>query len=276
MTEGKKPDILMLCETWQNKNGPIPTLEGYDFVSKNRTHKLGGGVGIFVSKKLPFKTRQDLEIDCETLEHCIIEVQLRKQNVLICSGYRAPGQNPNKFLQDYEKLSQCIDSARLPVIIGMDHNLDLLKQRTHNPTRLFVDKLLDSNMVPSITRPTRITKSSATLMDNILIPLELVSLSTSYIIIEDMSDHLPTLLVLNGLDSGKKHEYVVESHDMRPKNIKALKDSIKSENWHESLSNVIPPNDDTESVIPQNVVVNAMFDNFHSKIQNLLDKHVPI
>ena len=114
------------------------------------------------------------------------------------------------------------------------------------------------------------------LIDNIFIPLELVSLSTSYIIIEDMSDHLPTLLVLNGLESGKKREYVVESRDMRPKNIKALKDSMKNENWHASLSNVIPPNDDTESVIPQNVIVNAMFDNFHRKIQNLLGRHVSI
>ena len=52
VTNGKKPDILLICETWQNKNGPTPVLEGYEFVSKNRTHKLGGGVGIFVSKKL--------------------------------------------------------------------------------------------------------------------------------------------------------------------------------------------------------------------------------
>ena len=38
--KGKKPDILLICETWQNKNGPTPVLEGYDFVSKNRTLKV--------------------------------------------------------------------------------------------------------------------------------------------------------------------------------------------------------------------------------------------
>ena len=69
--------------------GPTPVLEGYEFVSKNRTHKLGGGVCIFVSKKLRFKSRQDLEIECDTIEHCIIELQLRKRKVLICSAYRA-------------------------------------------------------------------------------------------------------------------------------------------------------------------------------------------
>ena len=224
---GKKPDILLICETWKNKNGPTPVLEGYEFVSKNRTHKLGGGVGIFVSKKLRFKSRQDLEIECDTIEHCIIELQLRKQNVLICSGYRAPSQNPSKFLQDYEKLSNSMNSTQLSVIVGMDHNLDLLKQKTHNPTRAFAEAILDSNMVPSITKPTRITKSSATLIDNIFIPLNLEPISTSYIIIEDMSDHLPTLLVLNGLDTGKKAEHVIESHDLRPKNTNTLRTVLR-------------------------------------------------
>ena len=50
-----------------------------------------------MSRKLKFKTRSDLEIDCQTIEHCIIEVQLKKQNILVCSGYRAPGQNPSTF-----------------------------------------------------------------------------------------------------------------------------------------------------------------------------------
>ena len=62
VTSGKKPDIVLLCETWQNKNGPIPSLEGYSYVHKARTHKLGGGVGIFVSKRLRYNVRPDLEI----------------------------------------------------------------------------------------------------------------------------------------------------------------------------------------------------------------------
>ena len=276
VTEGKKPDILLLCETWQNKNSPSPVLDGYDFVSKNRTHKLGGGVCIFVSKKLKFKTRSDLEIDCQTIEHCIIEVQLKKQNVLVCSGYRAPGQNPTNFLQEYDKLTESMNSTSLPVIIGMDHNLDLLKQRTHYPTKLFVDKLLDSKMVPSITKPTRITKSSATLIDNIFISLELVAMSSSHILIEDMSDHLPVLLVLNGVTTRKLCEHVIESRNLRPKNINALRSGIKNVDWDVLLTNVIPSNDVSDTVIPQNVMVNETFDKFHNKLQELLDINVPI
>ena len=87
---------------WQNKNGPIPSLDGYNYVYKTRTHKLGGDVGIFMFNKLRYKPRLDLELNCEMLEHCVIEVKFKKQNLLICSGYRAPGHNLTKFVEEYE------------------------------------------------------------------------------------------------------------------------------------------------------------------------------
>ena len=91
-----------------------------------------------------------------------------------------------------------------------------------------------------------------------------------------MSDHLPTLLVLNGLGTGKKVEHVIESRDLRPKNTNVLRDSINNVNWDTLLSNVIPPNDMVANVIPQNVFVNETFDRFRCKILELMDEHVPI
>ena len=51
-------------------------------------------------------------------------------------------------------------------------------------------------MVPCITKPTRIMKSSATLIDNIFVPLNLVPNVSSYIVNEDMSDHIPIVMKL--------------------------------------------------------------------------------
>ena len=80
-----------------------------------------------------------------------------------------------------------------------------------------------------------------------------------------MSDHLPTLLVLNGLDAGKKIEHVTESRDLRPKNITALRNSIKNVNWDTLISSVIPFNDVGGSVIPHNVLVmNHLIDSMES------------
>ena len=55
------------------------------------------------------------------------------------------------------------------VIISMDHNLDLLKSSTHKHTQQFIDEMTDKNLLPMITRPTHITHSSTTPIDNIFV-----------------------------------------------------------------------------------------------------------
>ena len=44
------------------------------------------------------------------------------------------------------------------VILGMDHNNDLLKAHVHTTTQEFLSSMMDSGLLPTITRPTRITK----------------------------------------------------------------------------------------------------------------------
>ena len=55
----------------------------------------------------------------------------------------------------------------------MDHNFDLLKSSEHQKTQYFFDTLLNKELFPTITRPTRITKQSATLIDNIFVSINL-------------------------------------------------------------------------------------------------------
>ena len=78
----------------------------------------------------------------------------------------------------------------------MDHNLDLLKSDKHAPTCKFLDALLDANMLPTITRPTRIMQSSATLIDNIFISEQLQCNFDSAILTDNISDHLPCITLL--------------------------------------------------------------------------------
>ena len=80
--------------------------------------------------------------------------------------------------------------------MGMDHNLDLLKSTHHNPTKDFLENFLEKNMVPTITRPTRITNTGATLIDNTFISEELQKNFASTILVEDISDHIPSLTLL--------------------------------------------------------------------------------
>ena len=79
------------------------------------------------------------------------------------------------------------------MIIGIDQNLDLLKTHIHHQTQQFLKNNLDHNLLPAITRPTRITRSSVILIDNIYISIDLKKCESS-IWVSDISDHLPTLV----------------------------------------------------------------------------------
>ena len=82
------------------------------------------------------------------------------------------------------------------VILGMDHNNDLLKAHVHTTTQDFLLSIMDSGFLQTITRPTRITKNSATLIDNIFVTEELHKNFDSLLIVDDMLDHLPALVLL--------------------------------------------------------------------------------
>ena len=49
-----------------------------------------------------------------------------------------------------------------------DVNINLINMDKHTPTLDFIDTLLEHGMIPTISKPTRVTKNSATLIDNIV------------------------------------------------------------------------------------------------------------
>ena len=80
-----------------------------------------------------------------------------------------------------------------------DFNVDLLKVNIHAKTNEFVNDVISQGFLPKITRPTRITPHSATLIDHIYsndnrpTPHN----STSGIIITDVADHFGTFHIVN-------------------------------------------------------------------------------
>ena len=98
-----------------------------------------------------------------------------------------------------------------------DFNFDLLKYEENNITQDFFNSMNSQSLIPVISKPTRVTDSSATLIDNIFIsnPMNF----TSGIIITDISDHFPIFINLRSVflrnidDSNIKIEYRLINDD---------------------------------------------------------------
>ena len=238
----KVPDVLLLCETWQTPSTPSINIPGYTTFSHPRAHKKGGGVAILVSSKLSCKFRADLNSAQNSnkntkphTEFCFIEIKTPRKEMIIGSMYRPPNVDPRDFLKDYETLINKIKVENKELILGTDHNLDLLKSHTHWQTSAFVEMNLDHGIFPTITRPTRLTHTSASLIDNILVTETLLSKAESRILIENISDHL--VCMLNVKDSMVKNntQLEIEYRDMSKDGLKRLNEELANIDWTQEL-----------------------------------------
>ena len=110
----------------------------------------------------------------------------------------------------------------------MDQNLDLLKQASHKMTQTFIEYSLDHALLPVITKPTRISRTSATLIDNIIISDKLQLNYTSNILVSDLSDHLPCYVVIKEFYAGKKEATKIKKRKLNNNNLNKTKLEIGS------------------------------------------------
>ena len=122
----------------------------------------------------------------------------------MASVYRPPNSPQSEPITEYENLVKSLQSRTKKLLISLDHNLDLLKADKHAFTQNFLDQNIDSGLMPCITKPTRITHETATLIDNIILSSSIYDGHQSYILTEDLSDHLPCLVTLPGFDPLRK------------------------------------------------------------------------
>ena len=160
-------DILCLCEAFLNQEFCDDELKinGYDFIRKDRqTH--GGGLIIYIKSYLSFIHHVDLETN--ELESIWVEFKHNKQkSFFTCYCYRPPSSTIdwiNKFENNLEK---AISDNREIIILG-DFNFNLLTEhQTDSATKSWIRMINAFNFQQLITKPTRVTNISETLIDHV-------------------------------------------------------------------------------------------------------------
>ena len=142
-----------------------------------------------------------------------------------------------------------------------DFNLDLLQCHERSLCQDFLDLMLSKSYAPTITKPTRITESTATLIDNIFVSG--TSNVQSGIIVNDISDHFPVYTLVSNVicNSSSKTNQSAGSRDFSEPNLSRLKEALDSADWFAVYNN----ND-----------VNVSFNNFMDIIMNNLNSSIPI
>ena len=253
----------MLVETWLNKQSAKRVkIPGYTMYCSHRNNKKGGGVGILISQTLDCRVREDLSINIENFENLTLEIKTNHDSILLTSIYRPPNSKERPFLKTYKRLLNKFSENQLErLIIGLDHNMDLIKHEHHGPTNDFIGINLDHCLIPTITKPTRVTKNSATLIDNIIIGKRYQSEYDPCIIVDDISDHFPLLLKTSNTLTNIKQPKEVTTRSINQERCYEINQILSSQDW---------------TMLLKDKNTDDAFNAFHNILQSTLDTVCPV
>ena len=187
-------DLYCICETFltEHTQDNYVKVKGFDLVTKDRTHKQGGGLIMYVRRGLDFKRRKDLETN--SIEVIWLELLLSNKPILLCSIHRPPNDDSHlihDWLTHMEDMLTWAYSENKPLVLTGDFNIDLLKEDNSNTLRTEWESLYENfELVQIIKEPTRVTDRSKSLIDHIYCSVDLPVLKHA-VVQYGISDHFP-------------------------------------------------------------------------------------
>ena len=168
-----KFSFIGLTETWLDiDKEEFYDLNGYTSVNRYRKDRKGGGVSLHILQGIAFALRNDLDYVDSEMETVFIEIDKSifntGANIVIGVIYRMPNSSVDVFNDRISDILNIIQKEhKLCYFLG-DLNIDFLKADDHRATGELLDVLYCCNVFPLITKPTRVTSTTATLIDHIL------------------------------------------------------------------------------------------------------------
>jgi hypothetical protein len=210
-------------------------LHNYNFFHTD-SPTMAGGAGLYISNELQSIYRPDIKFSVPLVESCWSEIisGKNKPSVVVGCNYRHPTANLQEFSSELDSIIKQLNTKKHEVIILGDMNIDFLKYSEHTNTEEYLDMLYLNNYIPLITKPTRITDHSSTLIDHIYSNTAIQN-TVSGIALIDISDHLPVFCI-SGISANrvKKTIYLRDySHFDETKYV----DDMNSINWTGMFSN---------------------------------------
>jgi len=196
---------ILVTETWLKDTVPATDIPNYTFNSANRNERNGGGVGIYVHKHADYHVRPDLCCMGHSLESIAIEITRQDgKNIIVVCYYRPPDGNLKEACKTIQNVLDKLRHENKSIFLGGDFNVNMLNYANDPAVTQFMDILVTNYLYPVISRPTRISLTSNTMIDCIF--TNYLGPALSGVVVETtVSDHFPILIICD-LDGNQKHD----------------------------------------------------------------------
>ena len=168
--------------------------------------KRGGGVSLYLDENITYRIHDDLDYFDSELEMIVVEIEndvfKTNSNVIMGLIYRIPN-TPIEVFND--RIADILNTAekeqKICYFMG-DLNIDLFKTEEHRQTSHFLDIMYSH--FPLITKPTRVTGNSATLIDQIFTnDFETNVTHTQGILCTSISEHYNVFHIAGNMHGGQ-------------------------------------------------------------------------
>ena len=223
--------VIAISETWlKDVPSSLFSIERFTLLTNNRTKKRGGGVGLYVTDNLESSMIDELSVMSDELESIFIEITVPgTQNIVVGEIYRPPNSNPTNFIVTLQNLLSAPSLINKRTFIMGDFNLNLLHYNENANCHEFLDLMLSHSFVPLTKKPTRVTDSTSTLIDNIFVN-NLTNITTG-IIVSDISDHYPIHALLSDFRINSRGKFSSSIRDFSDSNLNKLRERLSSLDW---------------------------------------------
>ena len=269
------PDIQGVAEIGQKNIGSRKKqLERLGYKMRSEIpNKVRGGVAFIFKEKYTVKKRKDLKIHRSKnekdldIENLWYEIDLPIGKTIVGVIYKHPNSTSNGLKYFKEQLENNMkkinEEGRCAIIMG-DINIDGLRVTHNENIKGFFNTILDHGFFPMITLPTRIQDDKCTNIDHIIVNMEFIKKSnkrTPGILFHDVSDHLPTFLVVENKKKPKTPKNRPKVRIFGEKNVRKFKENLTKSDWSKLY----------ESTDPEEAL-----DEFYSIYNNIYESSFPL
>lgn len=239
-------DAICCQESWLDQDSDLSLLQlpGYAMISKGFSVSSHGGLVTYLREDLHYSILDFTHhFNSDFWEQLTLKISGfgNDESLVLGNIYRQPQDLSRRkitFLEDFDKYLGSLQTMGQVVIAG-DYNVDLLRLVEKSfPEDLF-DLSGSHGFFPRITRPTRITEKSKTLIDNFFCNFtEKIISSKAGILHQKFSDHQPYYLCVKMKQKNKKKSKFIEVRKPVYNAMKKMKTALSQFNFGELLSNV--------------------------------------
>ena len=256
-------DVVSFCETkLSDEIDELFTIEGFNKFTLNN-QRSSGGLAIFIKKSFSdVFIRNELTKRLQCIESFFVEIEQSKKNIIIGVIYRRPGTSANDFNVEMESILNIIKNENKRIYITGDFNFNLLNADNDNDIKHFIDSFHSNNLFNVITKPTRVTSTSATILDHIWTN-DIDNCVKNSIVYTSISDHFPIFSSFSFEPDQKAlpSESIIYFRNFNESSINNFKFDLSNVDWHLTYTANDP---------------NISYDNFILIFQSLFDKHFPL